>query len=96
MKLIKSGIAGIMMAMVKLYKHLISPWTPSACRHIPTCSTYAIQALQAHGPIKGGWLSLKRLSKCHPWGTEGYDPVPEKAKAIVKIKTLNLNRTKAK
>ncbi len=95
MKLLKAGITGILVGMVKVYKHLISPWTPSACRHIPTCSTYAVQALQAHGPIKGGWLSIKRLSKCHPWGTEGYDPVPEHAKPLIDVKHLKTKSNKS-
>ena len=66
--------------LIYLYKGIISPFTPASCRHIPTCSTYAIEALQKHGLISGMWLSLKRISKCHPWGTSGDDPVPEKKK----------------
>lgn len=61
---------------VHFYRHAISPFTPSSCRHVPTCSQYMIEALQIHGPLRGFWLGLKRLSKCHPWGTHGYDPVP--------------------
>lgn len=61
-----------------MYKYLVSPFTPPSCRHIPTCSEYSIEALKTHGLFKGGWLSINRLSKCHPWGTEGYDPVPKK------------------
>ena len=49
---------------------------PSPCRHVPSCSTYAIEALETHGAARGGWLAVKRLARCHPWGTSGYDPVP--------------------
>lgn len=66
---------------IKFYRNFISPLTPASCRHIPTCSEYTIEAINKYGIIKGGWLGIKRLSKCHPWGTSGYDPVP---KIIVK------------
>ena len=49
---------------------------PPSCRYLPTCSDYAIQAVEKHGAIKGGWLAMKRLLRCHPWGGSGYDPVP--------------------
>ncbi len=61
---------------IRFYKHFISPLTPPACRYTPTCSTYAIQAIQKHGPFKGGWLAIKRILRCNPWGGSGYDPVP--------------------
>jgi putative membrane protein insertion efficiency factor len=66
--------------LVKIYQWVISPFTPSSCRHVPTCSQYTIEALTIWGPLKGIGLGLKRLSKCHPWGTHGYDPVPQKTK----------------
>ena len=62
--------------MVRFYQVGISPFTPATCRFEPTCSTYTIQALQKHGLFKGGWLALKRIFSCHPWGRSGYDPVP--------------------
>ena len=62
--------------LVRLYQALISPLTPASCRFTPTCSTYTIEALQKHGLFKGGWLAVKRISSCHPWGKSGYDPVP--------------------
>lgn len=65
---------------VYVYKYGISPFTPASCRHVPTCSEYAVQAIKLHGPFKGFVLTLKRISKCHPWGTHGYDPVPAKNK----------------
>jgi len=66
--------------LVRIYQGLISPWFPSSCRHQPTCSCYTIDAIKVWGPFKGVFLGLKRLSKCHPWGTKGYDPVPKKIK----------------
>ncbi|MCB1012418.1 MAG: membrane protein insertion efficiency factor YidD [Microthrixaceae bacterium] len=64
------------MAPVRWYQ-MASEGRPSPCRHVPSCSTYALEALEAHGAIKGGWLSVKRIARCQPWGTSGYDPVPE-------------------
>ncbi|MDV7188162.1 membrane protein insertion efficiency factor YidD [Lutibacter sp. TH_r2] len=63
--------------LVRFYQAAISPYTPSSCRYSPTCSSYTLEALQKHGIIKGGWLALKRIGSCHPWGGSGYDPVPE-------------------
>jgi putative membrane protein insertion efficiency factor len=64
--------------LVKGYQRYISPLTPPSCRYLPTCSQYTIEALQKHGLRKGGWLALKRISSCHPWGGSGYDPVPDR------------------
>ena len=59
------------------YRMLVSPVLPAACRFEPSCSRYGIEALHRHGPLKGGWLALRRLARCHPWGGPGgYDPVP--------------------
>lgn len=66
----------IPLLLIKAYKYLISPMLPGACRYLPTCSEYAAQALKKHGLFKGGWLALKRIGSCHPWGGSGYDPVP--------------------
>ncbi len=63
-------------ALVRIYQICISPLTPASCRFTPTCSHYAIEALKKYGPIKGGWLTIKRICRCHPWGGSGYDPVP--------------------
>lgn len=68
----------ILLIPVYIYKYAISPFTPASCRHVPTCSEYAVQAIKIHGPFKGFWLATHRISKCHPWGTHGYDPVPPK------------------
>ena len=65
-------------ALIRFYQVAISPYTPASCRFTPTCSQYSVESLQVHGLIKGGWLALKRISKCHPWGGSGYDPVPER------------------
>ena len=62
--------------LVRFYQLCISPLTPAACRYTPTCSQYALEALRKHGVIKGGWLALRRILRCHPWGGSGYDPVP--------------------
>jgi uncharacterized protein len=62
--------------LIKLYQWIISPWLGPKCRFTPTCSHYAVEALKKHGLIKGGWLAVKRISRCHPWGGHGYDPVP--------------------
>ena len=65
---------------VRFYQLAISPWLGSNCRYQPTCSSYMIEALKEHGLIKGLWLGTKRISRCHPWGASGYDPVPKKNK----------------
>ncbi len=65
----------ISIKLIKLYQIIPGPWH-NACRHTPTCSNYAIEALNKYGFIKGSWLSLKRILRCNPWGTKGYDPVP--------------------
>ncbi|NJW53780.1 membrane protein insertion efficiency factor YidD [Salinimicrobium oceani] len=67
-----------LIALVRFYQRFISPFTPATCRYTPTCSQYTIEALRAHGPLKGSWLSIKRILSCNPWGGKGYDPVPEK------------------
>lgn len=68
----------VLIALVKWYQRAISPLTPPSCRFTPTCSAYAIEALERFGAIKGGFLTVKRILRCHPWGGSGYDPVPEK------------------
>jgi len=63
---------------IKVYQVLISPFFPATCRHVPTCSQYMTEAVKEWGVGKGVWLGLKRIARCHPWGTSGYDPVPIK------------------
>lgn len=62
--------------LIKIYQLLISPLFPSSCRYTPSCSHYTLEALKKYGLIKGGWLGIKRITRCHPWGGSGYDPVP--------------------
>ncbi|WP_288020378.1 membrane protein insertion efficiency factor YidD [Tenuifilum sp.] len=69
-------LAFIPILIVKLYQIFLSPYLPNSCRFTPTCSAYSIEALRKYGFFKGLWLSLKRISRCHPWGGHGYDPVP--------------------
>ena len=61
---------------IRFYQRYVSPMLPPACRFTSTCSQYAIEAIQKHGALKGLWLALRRLLRCHPWGGSGYDPVP--------------------
>ena len=73
-------IALPLLGLVWLYRTGVSPLLGANCRFEPTCSAYAEQALREYGGIKGGWLVLKRIARCHPWGGSGYDPVPHEAK----------------
>jgi|APCry1669188910_1035180.scaffolds.fasta_scaffold13928_3 uncharacterized protein len=83
-KFILKLLGWILMIPVYFYKYAISPLTSPSCRHDPTCSQYAIDAIKIHGPFKGFWLGTKRIAKCHPWGTHGYDPVPPKKASLSK------------
>ena len=65
-----------LVALVRFYQRYISPLTPPSCRYTPTCSQYTVEALQKHGLLKGGWMALKRIASCNPWGGSGHDPVP--------------------
>lgn len=66
----------LMLLPVKFYRRFITPLTPPTCRFTPTCSEYAVEALQKYGPIKGSWLAIRRVLRCRPGGGSGYDPVP--------------------
>jgi len=66
----------LFLGIIRFYQYVISPITPASCRYIPTCSQYAVEAIQKYGPIKGGWMALKRILRCNPWGGHGFDPVP--------------------
>lgn len=70
----------ILLLMIKFYQIFISPLCPGVCRYRPTCSQYMAEAVKVHGAIKGIWLGIKRILRCHPWGKSGYDPVPSKQK----------------
>ena len=62
--------------LIKIYQWVISPMIGPKCRYTPTCSHYTLEAIKKYGPLKGIWLGMKRISRCHPWGGSGYDPVP--------------------
>lgn len=72
----KKILSFVLVLVVRAYQLAIRPLLPGACRFIPGCSEYAIEAIERHGPLKGGWLGLKRILRCHPGRTGGYDPVP--------------------
>lgn len=67
----------LLIALITLYKLVISPLIGPSCRYYPTCSAYATEAIKKHGPLYGGWLGIKRILSCNPWGGSGYDPVPD-------------------
>lgn len=71
-----SPLTRLLIWPIRWYQRYISPLTPPACRFTPTCSQYAVEALQKYGPVKGLWLAVRRILRCHPWGGSGYDPVP--------------------
>ena len=73
---VSRALAKPLIGLVRLYQVALSPWFGMNCRYQPTCSSYAIEALQVHGVLKGSWLAAKRIGRCHPWGASGYDPVP--------------------
>ena len=74
--LVSGGQSLPLLALIWVYRLFISPLLGSNCRHLPTCSEYAVGALQRHGPLRGGIFALKRISRCHPWATPAFDPVP--------------------
>ena len=69
-------LVDILVAPIRFYQRFISPLTPPSCRFTPTCSQYALEALRKHGPLRGLYLAVRRILRCHPWGGSGYDPVP--------------------
>lgn len=73
-------ITWIFRALIKGYQWIVSPVLQGSCRFYPTCSSYALEALDIHGPLKGSWLGLKRIARCHPWNDGGVDPVPHSHK----------------
>lgn len=75
-RVLKKALRGVLIGLVLVYQYGISPLIGPRCRFWPTCSNYAIEALQIHGPIRGGWLALKRILRCHPFCAGGVDPVP--------------------
>lgn len=77
-KILKYILISPLLLFIKLYQLILSPLLPNSCRHYPTCSHYASEALQKHGFFKGFVLALWRILRCNPWGTSGFDPVPDK------------------
>ena len=73
-KVVRKSLVGL----IRTYGYAVSPLFGPSCRYHPSCSQYAAQAIEAHGIIRGGWLALKRLGRCHPWHDGGFDPVPDK------------------
>ncbi len=69
-------IRKVLIGFIRLYQLVLSPWLPTSCRFTPSCSQYGVEAIRRHGAIKGTALTLGRISRCHPWGGSGYDPVP--------------------
>ncbi len=72
----KKILGYIFIGIIRLYQYAISPLLMSSCRYSPSCSVYGVEAIKKHGPFKGGWLTIKRVLSCNPWGGSGYDPVP--------------------
>lgn len=89
-RLILKIFSWLLLIPVYIYRYAISPMTPGSCRHVPTCSQYAIEAVKIHGPFKGFWMATNRILHCHPWGTHGYDPVPPRDQ--IKVKKMKLDR----
>ena len=71
-----SPLARLVALPIHGYRLILSPWLGWNCRYQPTCSHYALEALERHGAVRGGWLALRRIARCNPWGGSGYDPVP--------------------
>ena len=76
-KRLSRAAARVCIAMISAYRYAISPLLGVNCRYQPSCSAYAAEAFERHGFRRGGWLALRRIARCHPWGGSGYDPVPE-------------------
>ncbi len=74
----------VLIFLIRIYQKAISPFFPSSCRFYPSCSHYGVEALRQHGTLRGGWLTIKRISKCHPYHEGGFDPVPQKGTHFVR------------
>ncbi len=91
MNVLKTIASLPLLLIIYAYKYVVSPLTPASCRHYPTCSTYGIEAVKRHGPLRGGWMAVKRIASCHPWGSGGIDPVPRII--VKKVKTVKKGKT---
>lgn len=76
MKKLKHLPASLLILLIRIYQWTLSPLIGRSCRYTPTCSNYGIEAIEKYGAVKGGWLTVKRILSCNPWGGSGYDPVP--------------------
>lgn len=74
----------LLIGLIKIYRLVLSPFIGQHCRFTPTCSCYTMEALEEHGAVRGSWLGLKRLGRCHPWSEGGYDPVPKSTQHSIK------------
>ncbi|OCX52856.1 membrane protein insertion efficiency factor YidD [Mucilaginibacter sp. PPCGB 2223] len=74
--ILKTLLGGLFVLLIKVYQNLLSPLLGAQCRYTPTCSQYGVEAIKKYGAFKGGWLTLKRIGRCNPWGGHGHDPVP--------------------
>ena len=72
----RASVKRVLIAIIRAYQYALSPWWGQHCRFTPTCSHYALEALERHGALQGSWLAARRLLRCHPWSAGGYDPVP--------------------
>ncbi len=84
----------LLIGLLKLYRLLISPLYGNVCRYYPSCSAYALRAVSVHGAVKGSWLTIRRLLRCHPWAPGGYDPVPGTPEAEEEIRDQALRSSK--
>ncbi|WP_270089595.1 membrane protein insertion efficiency factor YidD [Sphingobacterium sp. SYP-B4668] len=75
-KIIRPILGFLFLTLIRAYQLLLSPMLGGSCRYSPTCSQYGVEAIRKHGPFKGGWLTIKRILRCNPWGGHGHDPVP--------------------
>jgi hypothetical protein len=74
--ILKATVGFFFIVLIRIYQYFLSPLMGAACRYTPSCSQYGLEAIKKHGAFKGGWLTLKRIARCNPWGGHGHDPVP--------------------
>lgn len=85
-------LAKLMIGAIRFYQRGISPLGPPRCRYHPTCSRYALESVESHGPARGSWLAFRRILRCHPWGGSGFDPVPEPRVRVAPAETREVLR----
>jgi len=76
-RVVAQAVGRALIGAIRAYRLVLSPWLGMRCRYVPTCSAYAIEAIERFGPLRGAWLAAARIGRCHPWAGSGYDPVPE-------------------